>query len=549
MNTIMETIYAVSYYAGVQTVRLLHRIGRFFAFVLQPVLFFLHRTVGELLSRATEAVAEVFHSIDQGFKRVAHHVKHAPLHAVRLLFCSPVLLFRRHPKLGKGLARFVSFAVSLVLLIGTVRYWGGITYAVALEYGKEIWGYIADEQVLLTGSAMAAERVGSKDVLFDATLRPSMALSMVHENDILTAQEVCDLLLKKSGLSLTRACGLYVNDMFHGAVPTRLKAEQMLAEILEESRNGEENVESSFLQVVELVDGLYAENTVYPVDALKTKLAGETAGKDVYTVQEGDTFESVAELVDVPEEDLKRLNPNQGATLKAGEQLVIRDGQPQLQVLVSGTIQYEVEVAYTVERMPDNSEYKGYERVRVRGKNGVNQITAKVTYLNGKELYSQIVESQVLQEPTTQIVAYGTKKVTNKKYKGGPYATGRFVWPIPYTRNITQYYGHNGHGGMDISDSNITGQDIIAADGGTVIVAAYRKGTSYGSYGKYIVIDHGGGYQTLYGHCSELLVNVGDVVKQGQVIALVGNTGKSTGPHLHFEIQVNGRRVNPMSYL
>lgn len=549
MRTVIDRIYAISYYAGVQTVRLLHRIGRFFAFVLQPVSFFLRRTVGTLFAQMMGAVAGVFCSIGKGFKRVGHYIKHAPLKAAGLLLRSPVLLFRHHPTFGRGIVRIIALTASVVLLTGTVRYWGGITYAVALEYGQDIWGYIADEQVWMTGSAMAAERVGSKESFTDAALRPSMALSMVHENEILTAEEVCDLLLKNSGLSLTRACGLYVDDVFHGAVPTRSKAEQMLEEILEESRNGEEDVEASFFQEVELIDGLYAEDTVYPADTLKAKLAGENAGKELYTVAKGDTFDSIAEKVGVSVEDLKALNPTVGTELKQGQQLVVRDGLLQLQVLVSGTIQYEVEVAYTTERMPDNSEYSGYERVRVRGKNGVNRITAKVTYLNGEELYSQIVESEVVKEPTTQIVAYGTKKVTSKKYNGGPYATGRFVWPVPYTRVITQYYGHNGHGGMDISDSNITGQDIIAADGGTVIVSAYRKGTSYGSYGKYIVIDHGGGYQTLYAHCSELLVNVGDVVKQGQVIALVGNTGKSTGPHLHFEITVNGRRVNPMSYL
>ncbi len=549
MRAVTEKLYTMSYYAGVQTVRLLHRIGRFFAFILQPVLFFLRRTVGKLFAQMKAAVAEVFRSIGQGFKRVGHHIKHAPFKAIGLLLCSPILLFRRHPKLGKGLLRLVAFAASVVLLTGTVRYWGGITYAMALEYGQEIWGYVADEQVLMTGSAMAAERVGSKESLSGAAIRPSMALSMVHENDVLTAQEVCDLLLKNSGLSLTRACGLYVDNVFHGAVPTRSKAERMLEEILEESCNGEKEMEASFFQKVELVDGLYAENTVYPADVLKNKLAGENAGKDLYTVVKGDTLDSISELVGVSVEDLKTLNPTLGKKLKEGQQLVIRDGQPSLQVLVSGTIQYEVETAYTTERMPDNSEYTGYERVRVRGKKGINRITAKVTYLNGKELYSQIVASDVVKEPTTQIVAYGTKKVTSKKYKGGPYATGRFVWPVPYTRYITQHFGHNGHGGTDISDSNITGQDIIASDGGTVIVSAYRKGTSYGSYGKYIVIDHGGGYQTLYAHCSELLVNVGDVVKQGQVIALVGNTGKSTGPHLHFEIQVNGKRVNPMSYM
>ena len=94
----------------------------------------------------------------------------------------------------------------------------------------------------------------------------------------------------------------------------------------------------------------------------------------------------------------------------------------------------------------------------------------------------------------------------------------------------------------------MTGEDILAADGGKVIVAENPKGTSYWSFGKYIIIDHGGGYQTVYAHCSELLVKEGDTVLQGQRIALVGNTGRSTSPHLHFEVRVNGRRVNPLKF-
>ena len=94
----------------------------------------------------------------------------------------------------------------------------------------------------------------------------------------------------------------------------------------------------------------------------------------------------------------------------------------------------------------------------------------------------------------------------------------------------------------------MTGQDIVAVDGGTVIVARDPKGTSYWSYGKYIIIDHGGGYQTLYAHCNELFVKPGDKVIQGQRIAAVGNTGRSTAPHLHFEVRVNGRTVDPMKF-
>ena len=100
-----------------------------------------------------------------------------------------------------------------------------------------------------------------------------------------------------------------------------------------------------------------------------------------------------------------------------------------------------------------------------------------------------------------------------------------------------------GHSGMDIAVP--TGTSVRAALPGTVTVSKYNAG----GYGYYVMIDHGGGLVTLYGHCSKLLATVGQTVLAGDVIALSGSTGRSTGPHLHFEVRVNGERTNPRPYL
>lgn len=127
--------------------------------------------------------------------------------------------------------------------------------------------------------------------------------------------------------------------------------------------------------------------------------------------------------------------------------------------------------------------------------------------------------------------------------------TGRFIYPA--NANITSGFGgrihpilgyRRFHAGVDFGASY--GSTIRAADAGRVIFSGW-----YGGYGQAVIIDHGGGLTTLYGHCSRLFVREGQTVQQGQAISAVGSTGLSTGPHLHFEVRRNGSPIDPMGYL
>lgn len=131
------------------------------------------------------------------------------------------------------------------------------------------------------------------------------------------------------------------------------------------------------------------------------------------------------------------------------------------------------------------------------------------------------------------------------------YAGGTFAWPSASSTRVTSEFGmrfhpilkvNKLHTGIDIGAS--AGTKVLAANSGTVIKAGWNN-----SYGNLVMIDHGGGIVTLYAHNSKLLVSTGDVVSRGQDIALVGSTGRSTGPHIHFEVRVNGEYQNPRNWL
>lgn len=131
----------------------------------------------------------------------------------------------------------------------------------------------------------------------------------------------------------------------------------------------------------------------------------------------------------------------------------------------------------------------------------------------------------------------------------GAEATGLLIWPTdgpitsPFGWRTHPIFGtQRYHSGIDIGADY--GDSVVAADGGIVIYADWM-----GGYGKAVIIDHGGGISTLYAHNSELVVSEGQRVRKGQQISLVGSTGYSTGPHLHFEVRQNGSPVNPMGYL
>jgi murein DD-endopeptidase MepM/ murein hydrolase activator NlpD len=118
-----------------------------------------------------------------------------------------------------------------------------------------------------------------------------------------------------------------------------------------------------------------------------------------------------------------------------------------------------------------------------------------------------------------------------------------FIWP--FHSAISTYFGEDGHKGLDLEGLGREGEPVVAAASGQVVLVVW----SDWAYGNHVIIDHGDGIQTVYGHLSDIWVTQGEYVSQGQAVGAIGNTGYSTGPHLHFEVRLYGAVVDPLAYL
>lgn len=223
-------------------------------------------------------------------------------------------------------------------------------------------------------------------------------------------------------------------------------------------------------------------------------------------------------------------------------------------IALSTDIVYTREIEYEVKTEYDDSQSPSYKKVKTEGKNGEEEVTIRTTFTDGMQTDAVETDTKVITKAVDEVVVKGSKdgiveeSSSVSKSGSGSSASGSFCWPVPYTHSVSSYFEWRWgrmHNGIDIASGGISGQPIVASDGGAVIQAG-DKGDGYGNY---VIIDHGNGYQTLYGHCSSLAVSYGQHVSQGETIGYVGSTGNSTGPHLHFEIIYNSNKLNPLQFV
>ncbi|OGY89780.1 MAG: hypothetical protein A3B30_01095 [Candidatus Komeilibacteria bacterium RIFCSPLOWO2_01_FULL_52_15] len=281
-------------------------------------------------------------------------------------------------------------------------------------------------------------------------------------------------------------------------------------------------------------DGAYATTegeTAVIAPVLTTPGAGGVGRRDkieVYTVGPGDTLGIIAEQYDISINTiLWQNNLSYSSTLRPGQELSILPSDGVTHTVKAGDTVNAIAKKYQADPANIISKNKLADASDIR----VGEVLIVPSGIKPTTLASR--PPQRLSLPNIiQDIFTGTPP---------PDTGAKLFWPL-LSHRITQYFGYR-HTGVDVGDKR--GNPIFAAESGKVEESGWNRG----GYGYRIVINHGNGIKTLYAHNSKLLVAVGETVTRGQVIALIGSTGRSTGPHLHFEVRINGRFMNPLNYL
>ena len=296
-----------------------------------------------------------------------------------------------------------------------------------------------------------------------------------------------------------------------------------------------------FAENVEIVEVYLPESQLTPVEEAINLVIMEQETPSIYEVVSGDTLSEISIKVNIPMETIIAMNDfleDENTMLRVGDELLITVPEPELSVNRVEEEYYEEIYDADVIYVENDNWYTTDMVVRQQPSAGFRKVIADVSYVNDKETGREIIKEEVVMEAVAKVVERGTKIPPTyiKPISGGRKSSGFGRRSAP-KRGASSY-----HKGIDWATP--TGTAVYASCGSTVVKAGWGSG-----YGYVVYIDHEDGRQTRYGHLSKVLVSAGQKVKQGEKIALSGNTGVSTGPHVHFEILINGVQVDPLKYL
>ena len=471
----------------------------------------------------------------------------AALKASARYFASGV---RRNLRLLPRMAMYILPVCALALSSMVFEYVINQPYALAVQVNGETVGYVANEDVFDTAREDVMERIsyaGSDKT--ELTIEPSYTIAVAHH--MLDENEMADAIIQSAGDQIGEGTALYLDGELTAVCSDGDALRAYFTSRLEPYEVPDDpNVSVGFNKQVTLEDGLYFKDSLQDYADVEKALSDVKQAQKVYTVKTGDTLWDIAHKNDLTFRELCALNTNfkgeplnEKSSIREGDELIVTKEEAALEVRITRIETREEEVAFAIETTKSNEYTKGTTKVLQEGQNGLRRVTFQNVYDTNNVLVEQtILSTEVIKEPVNKKVVQGTKKVkSSTKFITG---SGQFIWPVPNYRNCSRWYGGR-HRGVDICAP--AGTPIYASAGGTITKAGYNKAGAGTGYGYSVIINHGGGYSSVYAHCLSLTVSAGQTVKQGQLIGYVGSTGRSTGNHCHFEIRLNGSYIPPQN--
>jgi len=458
--------------------------------------------------------------------------------------------------------------VALWLFLTTVDAYVNQPLGLEVVYNGEVIGYVSNEseyetavqtlrsRFITTSSTTLEMQVPQFELVAIAPENPVNALAdkLIRirgvEETYTATDELANRMVQASGNAIETAYGLYVDNRFYGAVTDRNFMTTEMRRIIDENSTGNAGERVEFVKKVALRDGLYPESSIISREEMSEIMHRYETVDQYYTVVEGDSPLLIADKTATPYSLLLEINPGMEESLFIGDEILTAVARPFLSVQNVYTIVYNEEFPYETVEIENSTYARGYRNVEQEGIPGIQEVTAEITAINGLETGRAILQTEVIKEPVEERVVVGTTNPQSIQSVSPPNMSGSsatsstgFIWPSNGGYISVGVGGYPGHSGIDIPRPY--GSPVYASASGVVTVAKW----TYTGYGVYVMINHGNGYETLYGHNSNLYVSVGDYVTQGQVIAAVGSTGRSYGNHIHFEVRLNGRTQIPQNYV
>jgi murein DD-endopeptidase MepM/ murein hydrolase activator NlpD len=499
---------------------------------LQTLKETLIRTESAISDRAAIAVERT----DAGIDRTAEAVTYIGRKTERKWRYFRHWAERHKRQLLAGFSGAVVIAASAAIILGNMT-------AFEYMYNGKVLGIVKDQRDV----SMTVGIIGDKlthvygaeiniDPAKDITFRKIVGWKL----DIDDKDEVLNTLTYLRDMN-ANAYALLVDGRKIAILDSMADAEALLNTVKSKYTSDNESIQYTSIGFAENVQIEEVSTKIGDIDdenaALEFVLTGAVE-KKVHKVASGETFNVIAKLYGLSPAELQTANPEANPDrLQIGQELVLNQIVPLVTVQTTEVAKYMTAIQYDITFEETSTLYKGEQTVKSSGVQGQKEVVAEIVRENGTEIKREELSAVVISEPVSQVVLKGTKELPPL------IGTGTFIYP---TRgSLSSRFGTRWgrmHYGIDIAAPY--GTKIRASDGGKVIFAGWD-----GALGYVVRIDHGQNKVTVYGHCSKLMVKTGDKVYQDQHIANIGSTGRSTGPHVHFEVRINGVAKNPLNYL